>query len=215
MSARRIERRRRRSDSQKECADRAKHQEEAAGNPQQSKVHFYLRSDYVLGVRACGATKTTLAAVMLARRCWVANGSSRLVQASELGLPTGARADHASEGWCGRGDSNPHGIATASPSSWCVCQFRHFRRREGGPNRPPLSHTPPEDEVFKFYWFTAPGPAAVAAPVAKAPAAASRAAVPVPRARRAPRAMSARVTALPPAVVARGRPPPILDRVAR
>ena len=31
--------------------------------------------------------------------------------------------------WCGRGDSNPHGIATASPSSWCVCQFRHFRVR--------------------------------------------------------------------------------------
>ena len=30
--------------------------------------------------------------------------------------------------WCGRGDSNPHGIATASPSSWCVCQFRHFRK---------------------------------------------------------------------------------------
>jgi hypothetical protein len=29
--------------------------------------------------------------------------------------------------WCERGDSNPHGIATASPSSWCVCQFRHFR----------------------------------------------------------------------------------------
>ena len=29
--------------------------------------------------------------------------------------------------WCGRGDSNPHGLATASPSSWCVCQFRHFR----------------------------------------------------------------------------------------
>ena len=29
--------------------------------------------------------------------------------------------------WCGRGDSNPYGIATASPSSWCVCQFRHFR----------------------------------------------------------------------------------------
>ena len=34
-----------------------------------------------------------------------------------------------SEGWCGRGDSNPHGLATASPSSWCVCQFRHFRRQ--------------------------------------------------------------------------------------
>ena len=24
-------------------------------------------------------------------------------------------------------DSNHHGIATASPSSWCVCQFRHDR----------------------------------------------------------------------------------------
>ena len=32
-----------------------------------------------------------------------------------------------SEGWCGRGDSNPHTLASASPSSWCVCQFRHFR----------------------------------------------------------------------------------------
>ena len=31
------------------------------------------------------------------------------------------------DNWCGRGDSNPHGLATASPSSWCVCQFRHFR----------------------------------------------------------------------------------------
>ena len=34
--------------------------------------------------------------------------------------------------WCGRGDSNPHDIATASPSSWCVCQFRHFRKWPGG-----------------------------------------------------------------------------------
>ena len=32
-----------------------------------------------------------------------------------------------SEGWCERGDSNPHVLANASPSSWCVCQFRHFR----------------------------------------------------------------------------------------
>src|SRR3984893_15154340 len=31
------------------------------------------------------------------------------------------------EDWCGRGDSNPYDIAIASPSSWCVCQFRHFR----------------------------------------------------------------------------------------
>ena len=29
--------------------------------------------------------------------------------------------------WCGRGDSNPHALASVSPSSWCVCQFRHFR----------------------------------------------------------------------------------------
>ena len=37
--------------------------------------------------------------------------------------------------WCGRGDSNPHALASVSPSSWCVCQFRHFRtmiyRRRG------------------------------------------------------------------------------------
>ena len=32
--------------------------------------------------------------------------------------------------WCGRVDSNHHGIATASPSSWCVCQFRHDRVSE-------------------------------------------------------------------------------------
>jgi hypothetical protein len=32
--------------------------------------------------------------------------------------------------WCGRGDSNPHVLANASPSSWCVCQFRHFRKGE-------------------------------------------------------------------------------------
>ena len=31
------------------------------------------------------------------------------------------------ENWCGGKDSNLHGIATASPSSWCVCQFRHHR----------------------------------------------------------------------------------------
>ena len=32
--------------------------------------------------------------------------------------------------WCERRDSNSHALASASPSSWCVCQFRHFR--EGG-----------------------------------------------------------------------------------
>ena len=38
-------------------------------------------------------------------------------------------ASNSLKGWCGRGDSNPHDLATASPSSWCVCQFRHFRVR--------------------------------------------------------------------------------------
>ena len=33
------------------------------------------------------------------------------------------------KGWCGRGDSNPHALASVSPSSWCVCQFRHFRKK--------------------------------------------------------------------------------------
>ena len=32
--------------------------------------------------------------------------------------------------WCGGKDSNLHGIATASPSSWCVCQFRHHRKNQ-------------------------------------------------------------------------------------
>jgi hypothetical protein len=27
-------------------------------------------------------------------------------------------------------DSNHHAIASASPSSWCVCQFRHDRMEE-------------------------------------------------------------------------------------
>ena len=41
--------------------------------------------------------------------------------------PRGSGKPRVSEGWCGRGDSNPHALASASPSSWCVCQFRHFR----------------------------------------------------------------------------------------
>ena len=35
------------------------------------------------------------------------------------------------EKWCGEGDLNPHEVALASPSSWCVCQFRHLRTLEG------------------------------------------------------------------------------------
>src|SRR5215831_3701219 len=50
--------------------------------------------------------------------------------------------------WCGRRDSNPHALASASPSSWCVCQFRHFRNERG----------------LQFYF----GPVAPVAPVAGA-----------------------------------------------
>jgi hypothetical protein len=47
---------------------------------------------------------------------------------SEPGL--GVFVEFFREEWCGRVDSNHHGIATASPSSWCVCQFRHDRVSE-------------------------------------------------------------------------------------
>ena len=47
---------------------------------------------------------------------------------SKTGRGTGKQRE-AGHKWCGRGDSNPHGLATVSPSSWCVCQFRHFRAK--------------------------------------------------------------------------------------
>ena len=31
--------------------------------------------------------------------------------------------------WCGGMESNHHGVAPASPSSWCVYQFRHHRKQ--------------------------------------------------------------------------------------
>src|ERR1700739_594539 len=40
----------------------------------------------------------------------------------------GPRKRSEAKSWCGGKDSNLHGIATASPSSWCVCQFRHHRK---------------------------------------------------------------------------------------
>ncbi len=54
--------------------------------------------------------------------------------------------------WCGRVDSNHHGIATASPSSWCVCQFRHDRTEENSfilAARPETSK--PLECVRRFY----------------------------------------------------------------
>jgi hypothetical protein len=71
----------------------------------------------------------------------------------KVGSPTEAHARYTmSEGWCGSGDLNPDGITTASPSSWCVCQFRHFRVR--GPNenvpakylQPSIWQTPEADK---------------------------------------------------------------------
>jgi hypothetical protein len=50
--------------------------------------------------------------------------------------------------WCGRGDSNPHGIATASPSSWCVCQFRHFREEGSEPGSLLLTTSPAPGPVL-------------------------------------------------------------------
>lgn len=65
----------------------------------------------------------------------------RPAEAPRPGQPSAASADRLSSfgppasrpwgPWCGRGDSNPHALASASPSSWCVCQFRHFRARVG------------------------------------------------------------------------------------
>jgi hypothetical protein len=46
---------------------------------------------------------------------------------------------------CEREDLNLHGIAPASPSSWCVCQFRHareYRVRSRAPSPVPVAVTP-------------------------------------------------------------------------
>jgi hypothetical protein len=44
--------------------------------------------------------------------------------------------------WCGREDSNLHGVAPASPSSWCVCQFRHCRDRKSAAASLPYAPVP-------------------------------------------------------------------------
>src|SRR5262249_40358360 len=71
------------------------------------------------------------------KRRWLAQPKPREGQrqpaSAVLPLRRGSLRVTKSEGWWERGDSTPHGIATASPSSWCVCQFRHFR--SGGKTR--------------------------------------------------------------------------------
>src|SRR5690606_37927874 len=64
----------------------------------------------------------------LERRSWSTDCPDELVGSVVWRGPVVA-LPKASDGWCGRGDSNPHELAPASPSSWCVCQFRHFRVR--------------------------------------------------------------------------------------
>ena len=93
--------------------------------------------------------------------------------------------------WCGRGDSNPHGIATASPSSWCVCQFRHFREEgtapiNGCPTRSDDRHAGADENSITLPALSVPVPAALAlVRPARAPLAYSTAALRV-RVRRAP-----------------------------
>jgi hypothetical protein len=48
--------------------------------------------------------------------------------ASVCGVHENAHFRGRFERWCGRKDLNLHDLAIASPSSWCVCQFRHFRK---------------------------------------------------------------------------------------
>ena len=45
------------------------------------------------------------------------------------GHPTRPHKPGLVDAWCGRGDSNPHDLAVASPSSWCViAQLPQFAR---------------------------------------------------------------------------------------
>src|SRR5882724_1422254 len=60
------------------------------------------------------------------------------------------------ENWCGGKDSNLHGIATASPSSWCVCQFRHHRIRLNRCLCLPLGSGSPLEVTVAFSGFDCP-----------------------------------------------------------
>ena len=80
----------------------------------------------------------------MARSAFAAQAASAGQPSPVTGLPSRSSPEASgkpmvSEGWCGRGDSNPHTLASASPSSWCVCQFRHFRN---------------EGESTTFYFLT-------------------------------------------------------------
>jgi hypothetical protein len=65
--------------------------------------------------------------------------------------------------WCGRGDSNPHALASASPSSWCVCQFRHFREGQGEKNLNTAGFMPPETVPMLYFSCAGAAGAGVAA----------------------------------------------------
>ena len=90
-----------------------------------------------------------------AKRGWWRESGTRARRASREAAPPEKleapleqpRTSEASD-WCERGDSNPHGIATASPSSWCVCQFRHFREEGGHPGSPHRGGAPEAEPAF-------------------------------------------------------------------
>ena len=63
---------------------------------------------------------------VLSRTSFDSLRSLRTLACRERGLPR-ARPRSGRVEWCERRDSNSHDLAIASPSSWCVCQFRHFR----------------------------------------------------------------------------------------
>ena len=77
-----------------------------------------LKSRRVLCARSPFGSQETRLPVLL---------KSKSPDARASGLLFASRFALRIESWCGRVDSNHHGIATASPSSWCVCQFRHDR----------------------------------------------------------------------------------------
>ena len=73
----------------------------------------------------------------------VAERRSRAASAAALRSRAARRSRAKIQDWCGREDSNLHGVAPASPSSWCVYQFRHCRTEPRQPGGPAFALRPP------------------------------------------------------------------------
>ena len=86
--------------------------------------------------RARGAGRSRRSRVRVTRTSASVGAAQRRVRdglEAEVARGRGRRSlswfsESEAEGWCGREDSNLHGVAPASPSSWCVYQFRHCRK---------------------------------------------------------------------------------------